>query len=270
MHFYKLYTYGRNYIYVDNENDANELDAFQIKNICDAVRGAGTDGIFTICRNEAKKPQIRAFDKNGVIMRDLTSVAVCAALGSKITGGKGANDFYCKKGHFFTYISHISDENYLVSCDMGKGYNLFKNDVIERKTELGNRILTLTAVYSGSAYTVHFSSCANSLNRVYLSEKNSALSLFGEKTSLIICEEEEKNAFRVLPLYENGEDAAPCAGAVGAVGIAACLTGKSDFLQEICVKYKNDTAYAVCKNDLSVAVHLNAGIAFEGNIRLQN
>lgn len=266
MHFYKLFTAGQAYIFVDDINELEKTDSVQIRHICDGCKGAGAQGFFGLYQNGVKKVQIKAFDKNGVIMNDLSSVAVCAALGAKITNGRSANEFSDEKGGIFTYISNISDGNFLVSCDLGKCRNLLKNGITQRKTELGNRILTLTAVYTSSAYAVHFSSCAGSLNRVYLSEKASRLSLFTEKPKLVLCEEETKNTFRILPLCENGRDIAPYAGAFAAVGLAACLTEKSSFSEEISVKYEDYTVYVVCKKDLSVTVHLSAEIGFQGNI----
>lgn len=266
MHFYKLYALGQDYIFCDDETQFDNLGAGDIKEICNRISGVGATGIFAIYQKYAKNMQIRAFDENGEIMRDSSTAAICAALGAKITTGRTAVEFQSEKGRFFTYISAVEDGKYLVSCDIGKCRLLLKNGNTERKTELGNRILTLTPVGTSAEYAVHFSECMYSLNREYLAEKTSSLSLFGGNASLILCEENGKNNFNSLPLYKNGCDITPFAGGFAAVGVAACLSGRSAFSQEMNINCNGQSAYVIIKEELSAAIHLTAGIAYEGNI----
>ncbi len=266
MHFIKLFAAGHAYIFVDSESAVSELDSEAIKNICDRVCGAGASGIFAVCQNENKKAQIRAFSENGEIMRDSSTTAICAGLGLKITKCVTACEFKCEKSSYFTYSGDTENNKYPVSCNIGKCSLLLNDSGVERRTELGNRILTLTAVRSTADYAVHFSECMHSLNREYLSEKTSALSLFGGNTSLILCEENRNGGFDMLPLYENGKNVVPPIGGFAAVGVAACLSKRNEFRQEILVDCNGYGVYVIVDKDLSVTVHLDAGVAFEGNI----
>lgn len=266
MHFYKMSACGQDYIFIDNEKDFKGLTKETVKLLCDRVCGIGATGIFTICENGAKNTQISAFDENGEIIRDFSTASICAALGIKITKGAAAAEISCRNERYFTYISRVDREKYLVSCDIGNCRLLLNDGKIQRKTELGNRILTLTPISTTADYAVHFSGCVNSLNRKYLSEKTSALSLFGGKTSLLLCEEQEKNSIEMLPMYEYGKDVSPYAGAYAAAGVAACVNGKCDFKEEIYVSCKDYGGFVIVEDDLCVTLHFNASIAYEGNI----
>lgn len=266
MHFYKLFAGGQDYIFCDDENKFNNLAEEEIKRICDRVCGVGGTGIFTIYQNGTENTQIRAFDENGEIIHDSSTTAICGALGAKITKGVAVAEFVCENNRYFTYLSRVERGKYLVSCDIGKCRLLLKDGSVKRKTELGNRILTLTAVGTTADYAVHFSECMHSLKWEYLSEKTASLSLFGGKTSLVLCEENDKNSFSMLPLYKNGRNMTHFGGAFAAVGVAACLCGRSEFSREIFVDCDGYGAYVVVEKNLSVTVHLNASIAYEGNI----
>lgn len=266
MHFYKLSALGQDYIFLDGKDAFGKISELDIKHICNRTAGVGASGIFALNQKEAKKVQIRAFCKDGEIMRDLSTASICAALGAKITSGTGEAEILSENSRYFTCLSACEDGSSLISCDMGKGTTGINSGTCERKTELGNRILTLTPVFTSGSFAIHFSECMNSLNFKYLSEKTGSLTLFGKNTSLILAEKTEMNSYVLSQMLERGNNIIPYAGAFTATALAACKTGRSTYSEEIkftCGEYE---AYTVCKEDESVILHTSAQIAYEGNI----
>lgn len=264
MHFYKLSALGQDYIFTDDNEEFGKLSREDIKLICDRTLGAGATGIFCIHQKEAENTEIRAFYKNGEIMREMSTASICAVLGLKMIKGKEIGEILSEKCRFFTCLSVCDDRSGLVSCDSGRGgVSLFK-DMCERKTHLGNRILTLTPVCTSGSYAVHFSGDAKSINLKYLAEKTNELTLFGKNTSLIVAEETGRNTFSLCRMLENEEYIVPFAGGFSAAAFAACKTGRSRFGDELVLFCEDYKAYAVAKEDGSVTIHTQVNLAYEG------
>lgn len=264
MHFYKLSALGQDYIFADDEEAFFKLSREDVKLLCDRAAGVGATGIFCVYQKEAENTEIRAFYQNGDNMREMSTASICGILGLKITKGEDACEIFSEKSRFSGCLSASDEKFSLVSCDTGKGsVSLFK-DMCERKTHLGNRILTLTPVSTPDSYAVHFSGDAKSINLKYLAEKTRELTLFGKGTSLIVAEEKERNTFSLCRMLEENEYIIPFAGGFSAVAFAACKTGRSRFGDEITLYCEDYKAYAVVKEDSSVTLHTQAHMAYEG------
>ncbi len=266
MHFYKLSALGQDYIFSDDKCAFDNISESDIKHICDRIVGVGATGIFTLNQKEAKKAQIRAFCQNGEIMRDLSTASICAALGLKITTGIQESEILSENNRFFTCLSPLGDNSFLVSCDISKSLTRACGDKIERKTELGNRILTLTPVFTSGSFAIHFSECMESLNFKYLAEKTEEVTVFGRNTSLILAEKTNINSYILSRMLEDEQYIIPYAGAFAGAALAACKTGRSNYSEEIKLTCGEYEAYAVCKEDKSVTLHTVAEIVYEGNI----
>lgn len=262
MHFYKLSALGQDYMFFDGSVAEEGLGKRDIKAICDRTLGAGAMGIFVINQKEPENAQIRGFCENGENMRETSTALICACLGANIaTDGKIAEIKGGNKG-ISARLFPSEDEFQTVICDI----KATDCDFTERKTELGNRILTLTHIRTTGDYLIHFTGCMDLLNFTYMSQKAAALSSYGQSPSLLLVEKVNRNHFRVSRMLHNDRYIVPFAGGFAAAAVYLCNSHRCGFSDEIKIECGDFSAYAVCKEDNSVMLYAKAGIIYEGNI----
>ncbi|MBE6717358.1 MAG: hypothetical protein E7573_10620 [Ruminococcaceae bacterium] len=269
MQFMKLISAGRDIIFIENEKEFLSLSSEAKKRLCDRIKGVGAAEIFGIREMCPKTARIDVFDKNGQYSCDGSTASICAVLGLNLIKRRNEAEMHCRNGSFFVMLNDINGKKYNVSCALGKPGKIDLQDITERRTELGNRILTLTHVHTSSDYAVHFSSCPDKLDIEYLSEKTRINSLFHKKARLLIAEEGVDNSFVLKKPWEDGEYVYPAVGAFAAVGVAACKTERSRFSEEIKVSCGGHDVYVFVKNDMSCSVHTTAEFVFCGEIQVE-
>lgn len=262
MHFIKIAALGQDYIFSDGKDAYENITEADIMRMCNRVSGAGATGIFAINQNTPENVQIRAFDKNGKIMRESSTALICACLGANIATGIKSTETLCKKTSFSTRIFPSDDNIQPIVCQL----TVSGDKTYERKTELGNRILSVVPVCTSGTYLVHFSECMKLLNFSYLSENAAAVTRYGKNPYLILAQQTERNHLKLSRVLDDGEYIIPYAGGFMAAALAACYSGRCNFSEEIRLGCENYEAYAVCKEDNTVMLHTCAEIIYEGNI----
>lgn len=266
MNFTKYHIAGKDYIYCPDNSNFRNLSENCILNICDRFRGAGADGIFTFCKVSAKTSLIKGFSDNGDIMRNFSSASICAIFEQFLTTGITEHTFSSENGQKFTVKSDISEENNLFFCTIEAQATdgIFRET--NRKTEIGNRILTITPVRLHSIYTVHFTDCRDKLNKDYLGQHISKNSLFGKEANLILAETVGENSFDIS-FYENNTGCPrPAISAFGAAALAACRNGIGKYNEEISVICNGNTVKIICNSTDSVTIKCTCERVFEGKI----
>lgn len=266
MNFIKLFTAGRDYIFLNDKNAFDKINYTDAVGLCDRKKGIGADGIFALLQKDGKNSQIKGFWCNGEIMQDFSAASICAAFVLLCEKNIKAHTFSCENRSFFTVSDRLSDNEALVSCDMGKGEFRLKYPAIKRKTQLGNRILTLTAVKLHGIHTVHFSECKDMLNLSYLGEKVSRSSLFEKSADLMLCQKNGDNLLEI-DYYENSTGYPyPVPSAFSAAALCACKTGESEYDEEIRIKCKDSEVFVVCKENDDTALQCGVRKIFAGEL----
>lgn len=262
MHFIKIAALGQDYIFSDGKDAYKNIADSDVIKICDRVSGAGATGIFAINQKEPENAQIRAFDKNGKLMRESSTALICACLGANIATGGKSSEILCEKMAFSAHIFPSDNNIQPIVCQQKvvgcKSHNY--------KTELGNRILSVFPVVTTGTYLVHFSECMNLLNFAYLSKNASTVTKYGKNPYLILAQLQGRNSLAVSRILADGEYIVPYAGGFMATALAACYTDRCSFDEEIKLSCENYEAYAVCKEDNTVMLHTGAEIIYEGDI----
>ncbi|MBQ6898142.1 MAG: hypothetical protein IJN70_04115 [Clostridia bacterium] len=266
MKFTKYHIAGKDYIYCPDKTDFGNLTADCILSICDRFRGAGADGIFTFHQTSSKTSLIKGFKQNGECMRNFSSASFCALFELFLTEGITEHTFTSENGQFFTVKTDISEENPVFSCTLDDIHTDGIFGTSDRKTEIGNRILTITPVSIHGIYAVHFTDCRDKLNKNYLGQHISKNSLFGKEASLILTEKTDVNSFDIS-FYENKTGCPrPGLSAFAAVGLAACRNGIGKYNEEISVSYNDNTVKIICNSADSVTIKCPCERVFEGKI----
>ena len=266
MKFTKYHIAGKAYIYCPDKTDFGILTADSILGICDGFRGAGADGIFTFCQTSSKTSLIKGFAQNGECIRNFSSASICAFFELFLTEGITEHTFTSENGQFFTVKTDFSEENPVFSCTLEDIHTNGIFGTSDRKTEIGNRILTITPVSLCEIFTVHFTSCRDKLNIAYLGQHISGNSLFGKKANMILAEPDDKNSFNIS-FYENNTGCPrPGLSAFAAVGLAACRNGIGKYNEEISVSYNGNTVRIICNSADSVTIKCTCERVFDGKL----
>lgn len=266
MNFTKYNIAGKDYIHCPDETAFGNLPDNGILSICDRFRGAGADGIFTFCKVSAKTSLIKGFSDNGDIMRNFSSASICAFFEQFLATGITEHTFSSETGQNFTVKADISEEKTVFSCTLKSPAEDSFRRISNRKTEIGNRILTITPVSIHGIYAVHFTDCRDKLNKNYLGQHISKNSLFGKEASLILTEKTDVNSFDIS-FYENKTGCPrPEVSAFAAVGLAACRNDICRYGDEIFVTCNGNTVKATCNSPESVTIKCTCERVFEGKI----
>ncbi len=266
MDFTKYHIAGKDYIYCPDKSDFGNLTESSILSICDRFRGVGANGIFSFYQNSLKTSIIKGFSENGECMRNFSSASICTLFELFSTAGITEHTFLSENGQKFTVQTDISAENNLFSCtiEAHTADGIFKKT--NRKTEIGNRILTITPVRLHSIYTVHITDCREKLNLGYLGQHISKNSLFRKEANLILAENTDVNSFE-FSFYENKTGCSrPELSAFAAVGLAACRNAICNYGDEISVTCNGNTVKVTCHNPESVTIKCTCERVFEGII----
>ena len=266
MKFTKYYLSGYDLIFIENEKDFYRLNKDSAKLMCDRSRGVGAEGIFTIKQKEGKMHQIEGFCKNGESMRDFSSASICASFVQFLRGEACRCLSGDEKSSFFTVFESSAGNTANVCCDMGCGDFKLKYPAVDRKTQLGNRILTLTAVNLHGIHTVHFSEDKNRLNLFYLGERTSENSLFEKRADLTLAQQVEYNQFCID--YYNKDGFHPSHSVFASVALCACKTDRCKFNEEIEISVGQEKVFAVCEENGRVIVQCEVQKVYSGEYEI--
>lgn len=266
MKFTKYYSSGQDLIYIEDQKAFDCLKNNGAKAMCNRLCGAGAEAIFTISKKQDKTSQIRGFCKNGEIMRDLSSASICAAFALFTNTGDMRIAFHNESSQFFTVHNENNSDIITVCGDMGKGDFNLRHPAINRRTQLGNRIITLSAVNFYGIHTVHFSDCIDSLNLSYLGEWTSQCSLFGKQADLTLAQQKGHNRFIISHFNKHGF--LPSVSVLGSVALCACKTGLTAYNEEIIISVNNEDIFIVCERNENVTIQTQVRRVFSGDTEL--
>ncbi len=264
MDFIKCVTAGKDYICLHGNSSFSEIDNMDKKLLCDRHYGIGAEGIFTFYQNSAKNSQIKGFLSNGKLPHDYSSASICTALTAFLTTSVNECRFSFKNSEIFTFFYDYKSFSPRITCEIKELKNEENYSFILRRTELGNRILTLTVISLHDIFAVHFSENKEKLNLQYLGKYLSHNSLFRKRANLILAEKTSDNIYDI-DFYENKTgNSRPTIAAFGATAIAACLTDNSLWGKEISVKHKNDIAHIFPISPTNCIIITDAKEVFRG------
>ena len=264
MKFEKIFTAGKDYIYIPDCNTFNMLTKEDIQQLCNRKKGIGGDGIFTFNINGTKITQIKAFLQNGESMQDPSSACIYAVFSlfckTHATEHEIDGDFD-KKIRLF---SEIYDNHSSFSCEFNYSDN---DDHTLRKTEIGNRILTLTKISLYGTHTIHFSECIDELNINYLGKHISRHSLFNKKADITLAQKTDTNTFMMTHYENNTGNPRPVLSVFAATALAACKNNLAEYLKEIHLVCNDTDIYAFCDKNNSCVLQGNIRKVFCGEIQ---
>ena len=266
MQFRKYHISGKDYIYCHDKNAFENLTKNRITGICDRHRGAGADGIFTFYQNSPKTSIIKGFSSNGECMRNSSSASICALFELFLTTGVTEHIFSSPNGDKFAAKTDISASEPVFLCKLtypaADGIFSLEN----RRTEIGNRILTVTPVSLHGIYAVHFTECRDKLDIGYLGQHISRNSLFRKEGNLILAEFTDKSSLNIS-FYENGTGCPrPEISAFAATALAACRNGSFSFGEEIAVSCNSNTVFVTCETEEEISISCSCEMVFDGNM----
>ena len=266
MHFTKYHIAGKDYIYCPDKTDFENLRENRITSICDRHKGVGADAIFTFYQISSKTSIIKGFSANGNCMQNFSSASICALFEQFSTTGVDEHSFLSENGQIFNVKADNYGENPVFSCTLADILTAGIFGSAGRKTEIGNRILTITPVSICGIYTVHFTSCRDKLNTAYLGQHISRNSLFGKRANLILAEETDVNSFDIS-FYENSTGCPrPEISAFAATALAACRNDICRYEDDIYVTCCDNTVNVICHTTEAVTVKCTCEKAFEGKL----
>ena len=141
---------------------------------------------------------------------------------------------------------------------------------VKRKTEIGNRILSVTPVSIFSSYGIHFSDNRKLLNLEYLGKHFSANSIFHKSANLILAEKTDANTF-CIDFYENKTGCSRCSiSAFASVGLAACRDGLCEYNKEITVITENASVRVTCLSHNTVKAESTVIRVCDGTLNMIN
>lgn len=266
MNFSKYHIAAKDYIFTEDSELLFNTDKADIIRLCDRQKGIGADGIFTTHKNNVKTSFLRGFNQNGQHMRDFSSASICAFFELFSTTTTDSYTFLSENGTKNTVkmSKQSNPTQFIFSFENIPTEGIFNQ--INRKTEIGNRILTITPVILQSIYTVHFSDCRDKLNLEYLGCNISKNSLFRKSANLILAQPIATNSFDIN-FYENKTGChRPVLSAYAATALSACKNGICKFGDEISVFCDNNKVKVICHDTKNVTVECSCEKVFSGNI----
>ncbi len=266
MHFVKYHISGKDYIYCPDKNAFEKLTENSIKKICHRHKGVGADGIFTFYQNSPKTSIIRGFGQNGECMQNFSSASVCALFELFLTADVTEHTFLSENGCKFAVKTGISDSQPVFFCSLTSASADGIFGTPSRKTEIGNRILSVTPVDLHGIYTVHFTECRDKLDIDYLGQHISKHSLFRKAGNLILAEYTDKDALEIS-FYENTTGCPrPEISAFAATALAACRNKSLNYGDRVKISCNGSTAFVTCEADNHITAECTCQKVFEGEI----
>lgn len=270
MEFTKIQFAGRDYILTEHTqlSQSTHLPYLAV-NICNRYSGAGAGGLIILRENDFS---VDVFSHKGIKADCDLSAAICAA--AYLCNKNGISHTGIKQNGISTDIMIQKHENgFDVTADLGKGTFLpdeiplaSKNPVINRRVEVGNRILSMTALRIGNTFAVHETEALSDINFIALGEQITRHSLFNKKASAVFCERKSDSSVFIRS-YINGtgyvlSDVSAAAAAV----LTLCRTEKTEYGRELSVSGDGGEIYVLCKKNNNVLINTKASIVFKGNI----
>ena len=267
MEFTKIQCAGRDYILIEHTQlgGKTHLPLFAAE-ICNRYTGAGAGGLIILNENDFSAD---VYSHKGIKADCDLSAAICAAV--YCHGKNGSSHISMKQNGISTDIMIQKLGNgFEVTADLGKGTFLpdeiplaTKNPVINRRVEVGNRILDMTALKIGSIFAVHETGAISDINFISLGEQITKHSLFNKKASAVFCEiKSDLSVF--IRSYINGTGyVLSVVSASAAAGLALCRTGKADYGKELRVSGDTGEIYVLCKKNNNVLINTKADIVYK-------
>lgn len=265
MNFTKYHIAGKDYIFIAGENDFSRLQKNSISSLCNRHKGIGAEGIFTFNKNQGKMSLLRGFTQNGDIMQNFSSASICGFFEQFLLTTATEYTFSSESGINYTVNAIKSDSKALFGAYLKSSQTEGIFSTTNRKTEIGNRILTVTPIELISIYAVHFSDCKEKLQLSYLGHHISHNSMLKKSASLILAQETDKNTFDIS-FYENSTgNSRPDISAFAATALAACKNSICRFGDEISVSYSNNKVDVICFSEKNVYIKASCERVFLGN-----
>lgn len=254
MNFTKYFIAGKDYILLRSLEGHLHADIKKASALCDRHQGVGADGIFSFWQNGDKIVQISGLLNNGQIMRDFSSASICACF-DRFSESHAADITFTTKNEVISEIKCDFSGNiprifYRIPSVPGSA----ACGHINRRTEIGNRILTVTSACFSGLHGVHFSDCRQSLDINYLGRHFSRNSLFCKKADFIIAQKTDCNTYEI-DFYENGTGCPrPTLSVFVATTLAAIKTGRQKFHDEINVISGENKVSLICHSETEAEI----------------
>ncbi len=270
MEFTKIHYAGRDYILIEHTCLSRDTHLPSLATqLCNRYSGAGASGLI-IMREE--NFYVDVFTHKGIRTDFDLSAAICTAV--YLCEKRNISHTGIKQSSGTTDIMTVKQENgFDVTADLGKGTFLpdeiplaSKTPVINRRVEVGNRILDMTALKIGNIFAVHETHFPSSLNFITLGEQITKHSLFNKKASAVFCELKSDSALFIRSYINGTGTVLSDASAAAAAALSLCRNGKTEHGREITVTSDGGEIYALCKKNNSVLINTKAQIVFTGKI----
>ena len=267
MKFTKYFVAGKDYILI-NDNDSIK-SAEKIGQLCNRIKGIGADAVISSTKTAPKTRRTTIFNNEHTLSEDHSSAAICAYYATTKATDYSVHTFINSKNELVT-VRRKSDSPYIFHCNMHSVTPTEIFNCVNRKTEIGNRILTITPVYILDCFAIHFSSDKDKLGIMYLGQNISVNSLFQKQANLILAERTEKNSYKIS-FYENKTGCPrPTIAALASTALAACKNGYSNYNENINVSCDGVSVNATCTSDENITVECRAEKIFTGNLVQEN
>ncbi len=265
MNFTKYLIAGKDYVYIDYADKEKEGLLRQAVGLCDRVKGTGADGFFTFQQNNHKNGQISGLLQNGQIMRDFSSASICACFDAFSKTDAAGSAFSFKNAGISEVICDFAEDMTLIYCRFSPSERSFPADTVNRRTEIGNRILTVTPIYISGIHGVHFTECINQLDINYLGSHFSRNSLFQRQADFILAQKTDSCTYEIA-FYENGTGCPrPALSSFISTALAAINTGRQKFNERISIICGGSFVSVICRNENTFEISCEVRKILEGN-----
>ncbi len=265
MKFTKYFIAGKDYLLVPDINCHEAICSNRAITLCDRTAGVGADGIFTFQQNNTKNIEISGLLQNGQIMRDFSSASICACFDTFSKTDVTNLTFSFENQAFSELNCDFSGDTAQIFCRIPPTGTGKATDCINRRTEIGNRILTVTAVELSGIHGVHFSQCRNLLDINYLGRHFSRNSLFNKQADFILAQKTDDNTYEI-DFYENCTgNPRPTACAFMSVALASIRTGQQKYNEKLHIVNAGNCVSIVCRSDESFDITCDIRRVFTGS-----
>ncbi len=269
MEFSKIQYAGRDYILIKSSALSKDTHLPSLaKYICNRYTGVGSSGLIILREDDY---HIDVFSHKGSTSEFDLSAAICTAA-FECNANNISHIKITQQGCSWDIMTEKLTDGFDVTADLGKGTFLpdeiplaSKNPVINRRVEVGNRILDMTALKLGNIFAVHETVFPSNLNFITLGEQITKHSLFNKKASAVFCEKKSDLNFFIRSYINGTGFVLADASAAAATALALCRTEKSEYSKEITVTSDGGEIYVLCKKNNNVLINTKASIVFTGS-----
>lgn len=263
MKFTKYFVAGKDYILIKNKNDLTKTT--DIKRLCNRTEGIGADAVAVPTKIESETSRIKVWPAQSEEMKDHSSASMCIC-----SDTISENDF--------TEYSFINSDNEIITarripekvnsfyCNLRASIPTEIFNTVSRRTEIGNRILTITPIHILGNFAVHFSENKDKLNLSYLGRHISENSLFNKSVNLILAEKNGINSYEISYHEAKTVCSRPTVAGYAATALAACKNGYCAYNDVINISCNNYSVSVTCITEEEIRIECEAKKTFEGTI----